>query len=266
MGRFAREYQGPPPQLLPPAEKIVLDARAARRTLRFFAVAVFVLVVGAAFAFTVTRERRGDSRGSSSASGPATTSVASGAAADVSIGPPAGSDVGPYLDARQQALAAATGDRVAVVSFESYVAEADARAKVGALPVDALLVAVPGGHPSVVTNGLEAWSKTQRQADESERDEIRKLLPTVTDPAFKSFYESEIVRLEAAIAGVSPTGPVVYGVVVRAPADALRTLSATGGIRLVDVGQAATSAPGATYRAVRPEETVKVGQPATRPV
>ncbi len=267
MGRFAKEYQGPPPELLPPGSerREMLEARAARRTVRFFAVAVFVLVVGAAFAYTVTRER--DGGGSSTSSGiTGTTSAAAAAAADASIGPDANAEVGAYLDARKQDLAVATGDRVAVVSFDGYLSEADARAKVGSLKVDALLAAAPGAHPSVVTNGLEAWAKSQRQADEIERNEIRRLLPTVDDPAFKAFYESEVVRLENAIANASPTSAVVFGLALRGPADSLRTLAATAGVRLVDVGDAATSAPGAVFRGLRPEETAKVGQPATRPV
>lgn len=264
MGLFAKEYSGPPPALLPPAERAVLEARAARRTVQFFAVAVFVLVVGAVFAFTVTRERDEERPPSRGVTG--TTSPGAAAAADSSIGPLAGNEVGPYLDERKQAVAAATGDRVAVISFESYVTEADARAKVGAVPVDALLAAAPGAHPSVVLNGLEGWAKSQRAADEVEATEIRKLLPTVTDPAFKQFYESELVRLDTAIKNASPTSDVVFGLVVRAPADSLRTLAATGGIRLVDVGDGPTSAAGATFRGLRPEETTKVGQPATRPV
>ncbi len=127
-------------------------------------------------------------------------------------------------------------------------------------------MAAPGAHPSVVTNGLEAWAKNQRAADEIERTEIRKLLPTVTDAAFKSFYESEVARLTTAIENASPTSAVVFGLVVRGPADTLRTLAGTAGVRLVDVGDGPTSAPGASFRGVRPEETTKVGQPATRPV
>ena len=132
--------------------------------------------------------------------------------------------------------------------------------------MEALLAAAPGAHPSVVTNGLEAWAKSQRQADEIERDEIRKLLPTVeeSDP-FKSFYESELVRLDTAIANVSPTSAVVFGLVVRGPAEALKALAATPGVRLVDVGEAAKPEPDAVFRGLRPEETAKVGQPATRP-
>jgi hypothetical protein len=234
---------------------------------QFFAVAVFVLVVGAVFAFTVTRER-GGSPSSSSSGRTTTTSAAVGAAADDSIGPAVGADVGAYLDERKQVLATATGDRVAVVSFDAYVSEADARGKVTSVGgrVDALLAAAPGGHPSTVADGLDAWAKSQRQSDVVDRDEIKRLLPTVDDPVFKKFYESELVRLDAAIDSASPTSTVVFGVVVVGPADSLRALATTAGVRLVDVGQAATSAPGAVFKGLRPEETTKAGQPTTRPV
>ena len=260
MGLFAkREYQGLPPQ----EDQYGRDALAARRTIRFFAVAVFVLVVGAAFAFTVTRERNGGSETGSKTS--ATTDAVTGAT-DGAIGPGAGADVGAYLEARRQALTTATGERLAVVSFDAYVPETVARATTGSLTVDALLAAAPGAKPSLVTDGLEAWAKSQRQTDQLERDEIRKLLPTVTnDPAFKQFYESELVRLDAAIENVSPTSAVVFGLVVRGRAEALKSLAATPGVRLVDVGPAPT-ADDVTFKGLRPEETAKVGQPATRPV
>jgi len=263
LGLFAkREYQGLPPQ----EDQYGRDALAARRTIRFFAVAVFVLVVGAAFAFTVTRERDGASETGSKNPTPSATTDAVTGATDGAIGPGAGADVGAYLEARRQALTTATGERLAVVSFDAYVPETDARAATGSVTVDALLAAAPGAKPSLVTDGLEAWAKSQRQTDQLERDEIRKLLPTVTnDPAFKQFYESELVRLDAAIENVSPTSAVVFGLVVRGPAEALKTLAATPGVRLVDVGPALT-ADDVTFKGVRPEETAKVGQPATRPV
>ncbi len=263
MALFAREYKGPPRSLLPPEARAVGDARAARITLRLFAAAVFVLVVGAVFAYTVTQER--DDTDAPAATGTAPPNTAP-VPSDTDVGPPSGADIGAYLEDRRQALAAATGERVAVISFDAYASESDARAKVGPVPVDALLAAAPGAHPSLVTTGLEAWAKSQRQADELEREEIRKLLPTVDDPVFRPFYESEIVRLDAAIASVSPTSAVVYGLVVRAPAETLKALAATEGVRLVDVGAVATAKPEGARRGLRPEETTKSGQPATRPV
>jgi len=229
-------------------------------------VAVFVLVVGAVFAFTVTRE--GDDPSPSSSSGRTTgTDPATGSSSDGSIGPLTGADVGAYVDGRKQALNGAVGDGMAVVSLEGYASEVEARAAVGSAKVEALLAAAPGAHPSVVTEGLEAWAKSQRQADEAERNEIQKLLPTVDakDP-FKAFYESELDRLDTAIESVSPTSQVVFGLVVRGPAEALKALGAAPGVRLVDVGKPVDAKSGAVFRGLRPEETTKVGQPATRPV
>ncbi len=267
MGLFAKEYQGPPASLLPPNERSAHDALAARRVLRLFAVAVFVVVVGAVFAFTATRGRDDPPQASSPSGRTTATDPASGASSDGSIGPLVGADVGAYIEARRQALtAAAPGEGVAVVSLEGYKSEAEARAAVGSVKVEALLAAAPGAHPSVVTDGLEAWTKRQRQADESERAEIRKLLPTVDDPVFKEFYESEVVRLDTAIASVSPTSEIVFGLVVRGPTDALKALGDAPGVRLVDVGLPVAAGSGALFQGLRPEETTKVGQPATRPV
>lgn len=139
----------------------------------------------------------------------------------------------------------------------------------GSLRVHGVLAAAPGGRPSLVVEGLDSWAEEQRKADEIERDEIAKLLPTAEDPAFRAFYESELERLDAAIADVSPDSEVVFAVVVEGDAGDLRSVAAQDGVRLVDVGEAGESPAAAddlAYRGLRPEETVRTGEPATRPV
>ena len=261
MGLFAREYEGPPLDLLPPEEEYVRNAKAARNTIRFFAVALFVLVVGAVFAFTVTHERDGpvgvaDRRGHHRPC-PRQTGNAP-------IGPLEGAEVGPYLDTRNQALTEATGNRVAVVSFESYATETDARAKASSLTVDAMLAAAlaairPRHH------GLEAWARTQRQADELELAEIRRLLPTVEDPIFKQFYESELVRLETSIANVSPPARSSSDWWC-GPRPRRSRRSPPPGVRLVDVGpEAGPTAGTGTYKGLRPRRRPRPASPPPAP-
>jgi hypothetical protein len=227
-------------------------------TARFLGVALFVLVVGGTFALTVYLQRP---------DGPVVEEAKPVApVADEAIGPVAGTPVPPYIGDRKLALAAAQDARVAVVSLAAYASEADARAAVGSIEVIGFLVAAPGATPVTVTDGLDAWAKEQAKADESERAEIKSLIPTVDDVAFKKFYESEVVRLDKAIADVSPTSPVVFGVVVRAPATDLQAIGAKPGVRLVDVGVTAQTKPDAAFRGLRPEETEKAGLPPNRPV
>ena len=231
------------------------DGRAARRTARFLGTSTFVFVVGAVVAFSVYDVRRDSgSAGVSTSGGPSTESAA--------VGPLPGADLGPYLEATKQAVATATGDRLAVVSLKAYRTEADARKVVGDLPVVSLLVALPGRTPATTTD-LPRWINDQKAAERAERDEIKNLIPTVDDPSFKKFYTDEVARLDKAINAVPAN--LVFAVVVRGPAPRLQALAASADVRMVDV---APGEPGADaqYRGIRPEETAIASEPSTRPV
>jgi len=181
------------------------------------------------------------------------------------VGPAPGTDLAPYVTSRKATLAAAREERVAVVSLNKYSTQAQAKALIGATPVVSLLVAPPGIGPAVVTGDLAAWVKTQTAATAAERDEIKKLIPTVTDPAFKAFYTAEVTRLEKALKNFAPDSAMVFGVVVRGQPAALQALGAKAEVRLVDVADTATPAPDTMYGGLRPEEVAKGGDPALRP-
>jgi hypothetical protein len=250
----------PPSPWVPPKPSTTdRDHREAVWTARFMGFALFVLVVGGAFALTVYLQKP-------DGSGEAEVTESVVPEAEQSIGPLAGSTVLSYIGDRKLVLASAQGERVAVVSLGAYASEADARAVVGSLPVVGFIVAAPGANPVTVTTGLDVWAREQAKADEVERNEIKSLIPTVDDPNFKKFYESEVVRLDKAIASVSPASPVVFAVIVRGPAADLQALGAKPGVRLVDVGLTAQTTPDTAYRGLRPEETEKAGLPPNRPV
>ena len=238
------------------------DHRAARATARLLAAGLFVAVLGAVVAFSVYTVRSdGGTDADTDGAAPAPTAVPDGATAD-GIGPPPGADLNAYLDAARAALGSARGEQAAVVSLRSYRTEADARKAVGELPVASLLVALPGGLPAV-TSEPARWLEEQKAAQRAEREEIRKILPTVNDPAFKAFYNEELARLDKAIRSV-PTD-VVFGVVVRGAPPRLQALAASPDVRVVDVARASLAGE-PRYRGVRPEETTVAGQPPTRPV
>ena len=238
------------------------DVRAARRTIRFFAVSLFVAVAGAAV-FLTLNSLRGDAP--SVAGPPAAVETVTTLPPPAEVGPKPGTDVAAYLAARKAALAATADERVAVVSLAKYSTQAQARALAGSNPVVALLVAPQGVGPAVVTGDLAEWSKAQTVATAAERDEIQKLIPTVTDAAFKNFYNAEVARLDTALKNFAPTSAMVFGMVVKAPAAALKTLGAKAEVRLVDVAVSATPAPDTVYRGLRPEETAKANEPPLRP-
>lgn len=240
------------------------EEKAARRTLRLLGVALFVAVLGVAVSGTV-RLVRGGAKASTGQGRPASVSTPGPEGSFREVGPLPGQDLAAYTEERSRDLAGAPGERVAVISLRRYTTEVDARAQAPALTVLALLAAAPGGEPAVVTATMAQWAEERRRSDRSESEEIRRLLPTVDDPAFKSFYESELARLDKAVRTIDPNGDVVFGLVVRGPVAGLRTLGGSASVRLVDIAGSAKAAEPVTYRGIRPEELTKAGQPATRP-
>jgi hypothetical protein len=239
------------------------DERAARWTIRFLAVGVFVAVVSVAVFFTLNAIHDG---GSSRASGPPpVVETVTTLPAAPEVGPAPGTEIAGYITARKAALAATAEERVAVVSLAKYSTQAQAKTLAGTNTVVALLVAPAGVAPAVVTGDLATWSKEQTAATTAERAEIAKLIPTVTDPAFKKFYNDEVARLDKALKNFAPTSAMVFGMVVKAPAAALKTLGTKAEVRLVDVAPTAAPAPDTIYRGLRPEETAKANEPPLRP-
>jgi len=238
------------------------DERAARRTLRFLAVAVFVAVMAVTLFVSLSTL---DGTSPASTAAPPVVETVTTLPAPLEIGPAPGTAIAGFVPARKTALAAARDERVAVVSFAKYSTPAQTKTLLGALPVVGLLVAPPGLGPSVVTGDLATWLRTQSAATTSERDEIKKLIPTVDDPGFKAFYTSEVVRLDKALKSFAPDSALVFGAVVRGQAAALQALGARTEVRLVDVGEAAGSPADAVFRGLRPEEVAKANEPAMRP-
>ena len=239
----------------PPGAVTDEDDRSARRVLLLFAFSLIVVGLGGLVTISL-RDSGGDDP----------KVAAGGSLAEAGVGPSPGEPLPAYLDARRAALASATGNRAAVVSFGKYVNEAQARAAVGKLGVTSLLAAVPGGSPSVVTGGMAEWVDAQLAENRSERDEIRKLIPTVDDPQFKKFYEDEVVRLNKLVDSVKADGPLVFGVVVKGPVADLQATARAPDVRLVDVAPSAEVTPETPVRGIRPEEAERANDPPTRPI
>lgn len=230
----------------------VAEDRLARRALLLFAAGLVVVGLGG-LAYVLLW--------GGSADGPTLA-----ASATQEIGPLPGAEISAYTKERTAALDQASGERLAVVSLAAYADEARARAAVGSLTVTGLLAAPPGAAPSAVTGSLAEWADAQSAVSKEERNELVTLLPTVDEPQFRDFYAAEVERLNKVIEGVSPNGPLVFAVVVRAPAEALRKLINQPGVRLVDIGSGPELADGAAVRGLRPEETAKADDPPTRPL
>ncbi|HEV3362913.1 MAG TPA: hypothetical protein VG795_02020, partial [Acidimicrobiia bacterium] len=197
------------------------DDRKARRVLLFFAFSLIAVGLGGLVTVSLRDSGSDDPR----VGGPLRTA---------GLGPSPGEELPAYIEARTNALASATGNRGAVVSFGRYMNEAEARAAVGELTVTSFLAAVPGGSPSVVTGGMAQWLEGEVAENRSERDEIKKLIPTVDEPQFKKFYEEEVVRLSQLVDSVKADGPLVFGVVVKGSAADLKAVAGAPDVRLVD--------------------------------
>ena len=239
-------------------------AREARSAL-LLALVALIAIVGAVGVAAVAL------RSNEAATDPTIIGVPESASA--TIGPALGAAVDGYIANRKAALASASGTRLAVVSLTSYRTEADARKLLGdassgsPAQVVALLVAVPGDAPAVVRGPLAAFVAGERASLQQQHDDIAQLLATVgPDKAYGDFYAKELDRLTKALAALDPNGTIVFGAVVRAPADGLRAVADRPAVRLVDVGGAATvDEADSTYTGVLPDEVSTVGQPQQRP-
>lgn len=243
-----------------------VSERQARLTLTLLAASFGVLIIGLVVFFSVKTLRQHD-QSPSPVVGAQPAGLTPEEAAKISggIGPPAGADVVTYGQKRKDALAAATGDRIAVVSFWNYTTEAKAKAVIGTAEALGMLAAAPGGQPAVVTTTMTAWVTAQTTDARAERDELNKLIPTVTDEKFKADYKTRVDELTKLLNRIKPDGDLVFGMVVRAPAPALQALATNAAVRIVDVGPSAEPEPKPIYRGLRPEEDSKANVPSTRP-
>ncbi|HUR23493.1 MAG TPA: hypothetical protein VMZ73_06445 [Acidimicrobiales bacterium] len=239
------------------------DHRAAVWTARAFYAALFIAVIcGAIFVglWSISDEEPA----AKSVPAPVVETVTT-LPAQTQVGPTPGTELAGYITTRKAALTANRDERLAVVSLAKYSTQAQVKTLLGANATVALLVAPAGTAPAVVTGDLAAWAKTQTATTQAERDEIKKLIPTVDDPAFKTFYNSEVARLDKALKAFDPASAIVYGAVVKAPAAALQALGAKAEVRLVDLADTATPTPEPVFRGLRPEETAKANEPPLRP-
>jgi hypothetical protein len=175
--------------------------------------------------------------------------------------------VTPYISARQALMNALPDPAWAIVSLSSYATVADARRVVAPAEVGGLLVAAAGGFPQTIgasDSAVAGWVSATRSRAQSDAAGVRSMLPTAGDPQTVADFQADLSRL-AIVARVKASDPIVFGLVVRGPAAALRTLATSPAVRLVDpVG--ATEPDVSSAAGLRPEEQVTTGTPSTRPM
>jgi len=185
------------------------------------------------------------------------------------IGPLPGTAVAPYERAREQALVGVPAQerRAAIVSFAAYRTVDAALEAAAGLERRALLLALPGGRPIEAPVDVDLATIVRRQREEAtaEKRALEDLLPSVTDEDFRRQYQEDIDRLGELLAAPADVDEVVHGVLVVGTGDALRRTARVPGVRLVDPGRDAAVPGVGQAAALRPEETDRAGDPATRP-
>jgi hypothetical protein len=235
----------------------VPSVESIRRQILIAMAAVVAFLLAAGVALAISRSDDGSDPGVGS---PEDALIGTG------TGPLAGTDVATYTAGRARALADAKGRWAAVVSLRAYATQADFAKAFASLGSEATLVATEGGEPEVVTGDLKEWADKARGEAEEERTQLQSMVATTEDKAFKDQFNADIDRLGKLLANLDPAKPVVFGFVVTASAGELRQLAERAEVRLVDIVGRRQPSSLAHLRGLRPEETVKAGEPRTRPV
>jgi hypothetical protein len=232
------------------------DAAIVRLVVGVVAAAVLCLFAGGVAGFVVVRDR------------PSPVLAPSGSLPGVvstgGIGPLDGALVADYVTRRTDALRSASGRHVAVVSFVTYRSVDAARSAMAGTSGKRFLLALPGAPPVVAPTNPTKVLATSAERLRREADEMKALGDSTDDPPFKADYEAQArARRTQAAWAVDPRAQLVFAAVVVADAEALRGLTRTPGIRLVDIGPGG-SVPSA-LRGLRPEEASTAGTPPLRP-
>lgn len=240
-----------------------VDEESARRLVLLALGALIAFVLSAGVALAVSRNDDSSSAGGVRAGG---VGSVEDALIGTGTGPLAGTDVATYEAGRRRALGEAKGRWAAVVSLRDYMTQEAFTEQFGAYQPEAVLVATPGGESEVVTGDVRDWAEQARAAAEEERKELQSMLDTSDDKAFKDQFASDIDRIGKLLENLDPTRPVVFGFVVSGSTAELRRLAGRPDVRLVDLVARKTPSSLVYLRGLRPEETVKSGEPRTRPV
>ena len=236
-----------------------VDEESARRIVLLALAALIAFVLSAGVALAVSRNDTAGENGGEIGS-------VEDALIGTGTGPLAGTDLATYEAGRRRALAEAEGKWAAIVSLRDYMTQEAFAEQFGPYQPDAVLVAAPGGEPEVVTGDVADWADQARAAAETERKELQSMLETSDDKAFKDQFASDIERIGKLLENLDPAKPLVFGFVVSGSTAELKRLEGRPDVRLVDIVARKVPSSPAYLRGVRPEETVRAGDPHTRPV
>ena len=245
---------------------------------RLVVIGVLVAVVASAIGYGISVLASSGSTGSSAggSTGGGTTSssrppglaipgcLEPAPATAVSVGPPAGTDVPSYLQARRDLLvrcaeAVPDDEAVAVVSLAGSANPTAAAAFVGRVSVLTAFVRIPGGPPLVlpVADPIGAASPQTPSITTA----YATLAAALTARAATRPASAESDRAQAAALGQSCG--CLYALTVAAPLRTLAALAANSAIRLVDIAPVGTAASAVRARPILPDEIVALAAVGT---
>lgn len=201
------------------------------------------------------------------------------------VGPHVGDDIKVYVGERQQALdrqvkAHPGATSVAVVSFADYVSIEGAAALVGGLKPRRVffgvhIAKVPTEMGQATVTDLVADTTAAFKANAKARSRLAVTFKQLSDAApsrtdaerkFRAFYRTfaEANRIEAARLGTLCA--CVLAVVVEGRLDALKTLSESAAVRLVDIAPVGVAVDRLGFRPITPEEKGKITSGPSSPL
>lgn len=187
------------------------------------------------------------------------------------VGPLVGSQVDPYLTSRRDALDAAPADedRVAVVSFGSFLEPDEAEALLAGLEVHRVQYRLPERTPrpaEVEVDGGDVAGALQARIDElvdelrAEEDEVASTLESgVEDEDFRADYEARLDELGGLRNTLSSDPAIAFAVVVTGPVADLRALADADEVRVVDLAPVGTQVGATTFFGVLPTDRDRFG-------
>ena len=185
------------------------------------------------------------------------------------LGPPGGAELGPYMSSKTATLEARAksepkGVSLAVVSFDDYRRPSEVVKLIGGdTTIIRVFCRIPvaGSAPEELRVDKASFAPEVAKLAASRRStlseellELRKLIPTVDDPAYRAVYKQDAEAIKKMLTLLTEDPPIVYGVVIKLEHRSLVGLSKAPGVKLVDIPGSEGPAP-SRFTAILPEQT-----------
>lgn len=186
------------------------------------------------------------------------------------VGPLTSARVEPYLAARAEALASApdAASRAAVVSFDAFLAPAEAAEVLDGFTVHRVQYRLPErtprptevevGEPGLVPRLERELTQVLEQLRTEEEEVASTLESGVEDDSFRADYEARLDELTALHNILASDPAVVFAAVVEGPVQDLRGLADRDRVRLVDLAAQGVRVEGTSFFGLLPTDRDRI--------